>query len=87
MSPDLPGTLLREGLLLLGTVGAPLFLSMLLVGLVIGILQAATQVNDPAVGFVPRAVAAIAVCWLTGGWVMTRLSAFLAHAIARMSGS
>jgi flagellar biosynthesis protein FliQ len=86
VTPELPAALIREGLVLLGVVGAPLFGAVLLTGLLVGILQAATQVNDPAVGFVPRMVAAIAVCWLTGGWMMHRLSGFLGEAIARMSG-
>ncbi len=86
MGPELPSALLREGLLLLGTVGAPLFGAMLVSGLVIGILQAATQVNDSAVGFIPRALVAVAVCWLAGGWMTSRLSGFLAQAIVRMAG-
>lgn len=86
MSGDLPAGLLREGFVLLATVGAPVFVTMLLVGLFLGILQAATQVNDTAVGFLPRAAAALTVIWLFGGWMMERMAGFLAHAIARMSG-
>jgi flagellar biosynthetic protein FliQ len=86
MNPELPSSLLREGLATLGVVGAPLFLAALAVGLVMGIIQAATQINDPATGFLPRAAAAILVCWLAGPWMADRLSQFLAGAIARMSG-
>ena len=86
MSPDLPSSLLREGLGVLAAVGAPLFAAALLVGLVVGILQAATQINDPATGFLPRAGAAVLVCWLAGPWMAERLAGFLALAIARMSG-
>jgi flagellar biosynthesis protein FliQ len=87
VSADLPAALLREGLVLLGLVGAPLFGAVLVVGLVVGVLQAATQVNDPALGFLPRAAAAGLVCLLLGRWMMERLAGFLAHAIARMAGS
>jgi flagellar biosynthetic protein FliQ len=86
MSPDLPSSLLREGLGLLVTVGWPLFAAALGVGLLVGILQAATQINDPAIGFLPRAGAAVVVCWLAGPWMAERLAAFLASAITRMSG-
>ncbi len=86
MSPDLPSSLLREGLGLLVTVGWPLFAAALGVGLLVGILQAATQINDPATGFLPRAAAAVVVCWLAGPWMAERLAAFLASAITRMSG-
>ena len=86
MSPELPSALLREGLSLLLTVGSPLFAAALGVGLVVGVLQAATQINDPATGFLPRAAAAGLVCWLAGPWMAERLAAFLATAITRMSG-
>ncbi len=86
MTPELPSALLREGLALLGVVGWPLFAAALMVGLVVGVLQAATQINDPAVGFLPRAAAAVLVCWLAGPWMAERLARFLAAAILRMSG-
>jgi flagellar biosynthetic protein FliQ len=86
MTPELPSALLREGLQLLGVVGAPLVAAALGVGLGVGVLQAATQVNDPASGFLPRAAAAVGVCWAAGPWMAERLAAFLASAITRMAG-
>ena len=85
MTPELPSSLLREGLALLAVVGAPLFAAALVVGLVVGVLQAATQINDSAVGFLPRAAAAVLVCWLVGPWMAERLARFLAAAITRMA--
>lgn len=86
MSPELPGTLIREALLLLASVGGPVFGALLLMGLVLGIIQAATQINDSAVGFLPRVLAGMIVVWTLGGWMMQRLSGFLAHAIQMMAG-
>jgi flagellar biosynthesis protein FliQ len=86
VNPELPGSLLREALVLLGTIGAPMFAAALLVGLVTGVLQAATQINDPATGFLPRAAVAVLVCWVAGPWMAERLSSFLAASIGRMSG-
>ncbi len=86
MSPELPSSLLREGLGLLVTTGSPLFAAALVVGLLVGVLQAATQINDPAAGFLPRAATAVLVCWLAGPWMADRLAGFLASAITRMSG-
>jgi flagellar biosynthesis protein FliQ len=86
VSPELPSSLLREGLGLLAVVGAPLFAAALVVGLVVGVLQAATQINDPATGFLPRAAAAVLVCWLAGPWMSERLARFLGTCIERMSG-
>ncbi|HTN51904.1 MAG TPA: flagellar biosynthetic protein FliQ [Anaeromyxobacter sp.] len=84
MTLDLPGALVHEALLVLASVGGPVLGALLAVGLTMGILQAATQVNDAAVGFLPRAAAGAAVIWLFGGWIMERLSAFLVLCISRM---
>lgn len=73
--------LVREGMLLVGTAGGPLLGVLLLAGLVIGVMQAATQINDPAVGFLPRLAAAGAVLWLLGAWMMERFAAFFARAV------
>jgi flagellar biosynthesis protein FliQ len=86
MPTELPSALLHEGLILLVTVGSPLFAAALGVGLLVGVLQAATQINDPATGFLPRAATAVAVCWLAGPWMAERLGAFFASAVMRMSG-
>jgi len=84
MDPGLPGALLHDGLRLLAEVGGPIIGVLLIVGLTMGVLQAATQINDPAVGFVPRLCVAIGTCWLMGGWIVEKLAAFFAHAVASM---
>lgn len=86
MSPDLPFALVREGFILLAGTGGPILASLTAVGLVVGVLQAATQVNDPAVGFAPKLIAALATCWFTGPWVVERFSAFLHDAVLRAAG-
>ncbi len=86
MTPELPTALLREGLALVGATSAPLLLALLVVGLVVGVLQAATQINDPAVSFVPRLVAAIAALWFLGSWMIHRFATFFATALERMAG-
>ena len=56
---QMPSALIREGFLLLSSTAGPLIGGLLVVGLIVGIFQAATQINDPAVGFLPRFAAAI----------------------------
>ena len=85
MSPELPVALLREGFTVLATVGGPFMGALVVVGLVVGLIQAATQINDPAVGFLPRLVTAVAVAWLAGGWAVERLAHYLSLAFQRMS--
>ena len=83
---DGPGALVRESFSLLAVVGAPFLLSVLVAGLVVGIVQAATQVNDPAVGFLPRAVVGVLVAWGFGPLALEKIAAFFVSSVTRMGG-
>jgi flagellar biosynthesis protein FliQ len=85
MNHELPIGLMRETFVTLGIVGGPFMGALLLVGLVMGLFQAATQINDPAVGFLPRLATGIVVSWVVGGWAVQRLAHFFASALERMS--
>ena len=54
-------------------VSAPILLTVLVVGLVVSILQAATQINEATLSFVPKVVAAVAVLAVAGPWMLTQL--------------
>jgi flagellar biosynthetic protein FliQ len=58
---DLVLRAVREGLLLVILVSAPPLLASLAVGLLIGVLQAATQVQDQTLAFVPKLVIVVLV--------------------------
>lgn len=76
--------LLRDAMEVLTVTAGPVMLAMLAVGLVVGVFQAATQINDPAVGFLPRFVAALLVLWLAGPWVVERMAAFVTTSLTLM---
>jgi flagellar biosynthesis protein FliQ len=78
---------MREGFGVLIAVGGPFLLALLVVGLLVGLLQAATQINDPAVGFLPRLVTGLLVAYFSGHWVMERLSNYFAAALRSMAGN
>ena len=48
-------------------------------------MQAATQINDPAVGFLPRLAAGLMVVFLMGGWMVERLARYLVYALERIA--
>lgn len=66
----------REALVLALALSAPALAAALLVGLVAGALQGATQIQDHAIGAVPRLVAVLAVSGLTAPWVAHRMARF-----------
>lgn len=57
MSPETALTELRAGLELALMVGGPLLVVVLVVGVGVGLVQAATQINEPTVAFIAKAVA------------------------------
>lgn len=57
-------------------VGGPVILAGVIIGLIVAILQAATQVNDSAVAFAPKALATLAVLAIAGPWMMAQLIEF-----------
>jgi flagellar biosynthesis protein FliQ len=65
----------REALRMTLTLGGPLLLVALLVGLVVNVGQTLTQLHEPVVGLIPRiaAVALVLLCllpWLLDRWVL-----------------
>jgi flagellar biosynthetic protein FliQ len=79
------GALIREGLLLLAATGGPLIGGLLIVGLIFGVFQATTQINDPALGFVPRLIVCLLGVWALGGWMLERFAKYFASALSRMA--
>lgn len=68
--------LVREALLMSLILSAPILGAGLLVGLVISLLQAVTQVQEQTLAFVPKIVAMVLVSILLLGWMGTQLSGF-----------
>jgi flagellar biosynthesis protein FliQ len=81
---DAVGGLFREGMMLLAVVGGPLMAALLVVGLVTGILQSATQIQEPAVGAVPRLATVLAAAVFVGPWMVERLARFFHLALERL---
>ena len=67
----------QQGLTMLLMVAAPVLLVVLAVGLVVSIFQAATQINEATLSFVPKIVAAAAVLAIAGPWMLATLVEYL----------
>ena len=67
----------QQGLTVLLMVAAPVLLAVLAVGLVVSIFQAATQINEATLSFVPKIVAAAAVLAIAGPWMLATLVEYL----------
>ncbi|MCI1193730.1 flagellar biosynthesis protein FliQ [Calidifontimicrobium sp. SYSU G02091] len=67
----------QQGLWLLLMVSAPVLLTVLAIGLVVSVFQAATQINEATLSFVPKIIGAVAVLAVAGPWMMTTLVEYL----------
>lgn len=76
----------REALLLALLLSAPPLGAALLVGLFTGLFQAATQLQEHALGAVPRIAAVTASLLVTGPWIGARLARFAAEVLALAAG-
>ena len=77
MDPQQVFTFGQQGLYLLLMVSAPVLLTILAVGRVVSIFQAATQLHEATLSFVPKLVAAVAVLAVAGPWMLATLVEYL----------
>ncbi|RCS58694.1 flagellar biosynthesis protein FliQ [Parvibium lacunae] len=63
----------QQGLEVMLLVSAPILLTALAVGLIISIFQAATQINEVTLSFVPKIIAIFVVMIITGPWMLTTM--------------
>jgi flagellar biosynthesis protein FliQ len=80
-------TLGQQGLMMLLMVSAPILLTVLAVGLLVSIFQAATQISEATLSFVPKVVATVAVLALLGPWMMTTLVEYLREMLMAIPGA
>ncbi len=73
MTPESVITLSPNALFILIIVAAPPLAVSLLVGLLVSILQAATQINEMTLTFIPKLIAMFLVLVLSGPWMLTTL--------------
>ena len=73
MSPEMVVTVGRQALEMTLMLAAPLLLTALAVGLIVGIFQAATQINEMTLSFIPKLLAMAAILALTGPWMIRNL--------------
>lgn len=69
-------TIMQQAIYTILKVGAPMMITALVVGLLISIFQAMTQINEQTLVFVPKILAVLLALVLFGSWMMTTLIEF-----------
>ena len=77
MTPEMVTTLGQAAMRVALLLAAPPLLAALLTGLVISLLQAATQVNEQTLSFIPKIIAVVVTLLIAGPWMLTLLTDYL----------
>ncbi len=76
MSAEQALYLVQQGLLTAMFLAGPLLLTALVIGTIVSVLQAVTQVQEVTLVFVPKMLATFAVMALAGGWMIQVMTSF-----------
>jgi flagellar biosynthetic protein FliQ len=89
MNPDSVMTFGRHAMEVLLMVAAPLLLVALAIGLIVSIFQAATQINETTLSFIPKLVGIFVTLIVAGPWMLSIMTDYMREvftSIATMSG-
>jgi flagellar biosynthetic protein FliQ len=78
--------MVREALELTLLISAPLLLTALAVGLVISVFQAATQINEQTLSFIPKLVGVFVATVVSGPWILQMLIDYTQRLFAGIPG-
>ena len=76
MSPDTVIDLSQQALYLIAMITAPMLLSALAIGLIIGMFQAATSINEQTLSFIPKLMVLLLSILIAGPWMLNLLLSF-----------
>jgi flagellar biosynthetic protein FliQ len=71
VTPEYVLNMARQAMQVAMMVGAPMLLVSLVVGLLVAIFQAATQLNEQTLSFIPKLLAVSATMVLAGPWLLS----------------
>ncbi|ACO78599.1 flagellar biosynthetic protein [Azotobacter vinelandii CA] len=86
MTPEMVMDLAHQGMRVTLFLAAPLLLTALLVGLLVSLFQAATQINEMTLSFIPKILAVFAVLVLAGPLMIQLIVDFTRELFANLPG-
>lgn len=86
MTPETVITISQQALTVATLLAAPLLLGALATGLIIGVLQAATQINEMTLSFIPKLLALVVTLVVAGPWMLQEITTFTRQLILSIPG-
>jgi flagellar biosynthetic protein FliQ len=80
-------TMGQEALLMLLMVASPVLGAALVVGLLVSLFQAVTQIHEATLAFVPKLIAVMAALAIAGPWMLNMLVEYIRRAIEAIPGA
>ena len=71
MSPDTVISLGQEALKVISLISAPALLTVLIIGVLVGMFQAATSINEMTLSFIPKLIVLALVLMIAGSWMLS----------------
>jgi flagellar biosynthetic protein FliQ len=86
MTPESVMTIGRTALEITILVASPVLLVTLVAGLIISIFQAATQINDASLSFIPKVIAVLITFAIAGPWMLTVMTDYMRRVLTGLPG-
>lgn len=86
MNPETVMTIGRQALELTVLVSAPLLLAALITGLLVSIFQAATQINEMTLSFIPKLLVMVVVMIVAGPWMINLMVDYMRQLFSSIPG-
>lgn len=79
MTPETVLSVGQQALYTTSILAAPMLVSVLAVGLLVGMFQAVTQINEMTLSFIPKLIVLALVLAIAGSWMLTTMMDFMIH--------
>jgi len=84
VTPETVTTIGQQALWVTMLIAAPMLLSALAVGLLVGMFQAATQINEMTMSFIPKLLVLVVALVFAGPWMLSVISNYTVQLIQRI---
>jgi flagellar biosynthetic protein FliQ len=86
MTPENVMTIGRTAMETTILVASPVLLVALVAGLIVSIFQAATQINDASLSFIPKIIAVLITFAIAGPWMLTVMTDYMRRVLTGLPG-
>lgn len=78
--------LMREGIWIAVKIGGPILLASMVVGLIVAVFQAATQIHEQSISFIPKLILIIVFLLAGGNWTLNLMKEFTRMIFLKIAG-